>query len=320
MSSLKSCPEGTEPNPNPNRGKGTRRCLKVCKENEYRDENFNCVSKHKKTRKIKIVDGLAKRVIPNETKEESKQRAIDAANSIRAAKSMSKIPESDGPPPQSKIPTRQSAAPCDEYSRLLEQRKGLNANISKKNAECEDEKFKDIQRYFDYDVGVKHTHRDLLIALQKLYIDIKNKDINSILTFSNFVQMFPRDTMTTNKFKRQHVFEAMCRLLLLFDYDDGELGRGKHFYKSLEQIVKNTDLQPNLDKDEILEAKINESSKGGVADIVFQTEYKELKHNLPNYDETKRKTLEKFLNTRKKEFENTLTYNNKQNEAILKLL
>jgi hypothetical protein len=48
--------------------------------------------------------------------------------------------------------------------------------------------------------------------------------------------------------------------------------------------------------------------------------YKELKHNLPNYDETKRKTLEKLLNTRKKEFEDTLTFKNKQNEALLKLL
>ena len=32
------CPDGTEPNPEPNRGKGTRRCLKICKENETRDE------------------------------------------------------------------------------------------------------------------------------------------------------------------------------------------------------------------------------------------------------------------------------------------
>jgi hypothetical protein len=48
--------------------------------------------------------------------------------------------------------------------------------------------------------------------------------------------------------------------------------------------------------------------------------YKELKHNLPNYDETKIKILDKLLNTRKKEFENTLTFKNKQNEALLKLL
>jgi len=44
----------------------------------------------------------------------------------------------------------------------------------------------------------------------------------------------------------------------------------------------------------------------------FLNEYKELQHNLPNYDETKRKTLDKLLNT--------LTFRNKQNEALLKLL
>ena len=49
-------------------------------------------------------------------------------------------------------------------------------------------------------------------------------------------------------------------------------------------------------------------------------EYKKLKHNLPDYDESKKKTLEILLNTRKKELEYILTFKNKQNEALLKLL
>lgn len=49
-------------------------------------------------------------------------------------------------------------------------------------------------------------------------------------------------------------------------------------------------------------------------------EYKELKHILSKYDESKRETLEKLLNMRKQDFENTLLLKNKQNEALFKLL
>lgn len=49
-------------------------------------------------------------------------------------------------------------------------------------------------------------------------------------------------------------------------------------------------------------------------------EYKELKQILPEYDESKKKKFEKLLNTRKQEFEHTLDFKNKQNEALLKLL
>jgi hypothetical protein len=49
-------------------------------------------------------------------------------------------------------------------------------------------------------------------------------------------------------------------------------------------------------------------------------EYKKIKQILPEYDEYKKKTFEKLLNTRKQEFEYTLNFKNKQNEALLKLL
>ena len=49
-------------------------------------------------------------------------------------------------------------------------------------------------------------------------------------------------------------------------------------------------------------------------------EYKELKHSLHEDDKYKKQTFEKLLNTRKQEFEHTLTFKNKQNEALLKLL
>jgi hypothetical protein len=49
-------------------------------------------------------------------------------------------------------------------------------------------------------------------------------------------------------------------------------------------------------------------------------EYKKLKQILPEYDESRKKTAEKLLNARKQEFEHTLDFKNKQNEALLKLL
>ena len=49
-------------------------------------------------------------------------------------------------------------------------------------------------------------------------------------------------------------------------------------------------------------------------------EYKKLKNILHEYDESKRKMVEKLLNTQKQEFEYTLTVKKTQNEALLKLL
>ena len=49
-------------------------------------------------------------------------------------------------------------------------------------------------------------------------------------------------------------------------------------------------------------------------------EYKKLQNILPEYDESKRKIIEKLLNTQKQEFEYTLNVKKTQNEALLKLL
>ena len=63
----------------------------------------------------------------------------------------------------------------------------------------------------------KKTNKDLLNALLHFYKEHKSKDNDYVLTFHNFIDMFPRDTMKTLKFKRQHVFEAICKLLLVLD-------------------------------------------------------------------------------------------------------
>ena len=168
--------------------------------------------------------------------------------------------------------------PCLEYNNLLNSRKLLNKDISTKNSDCEDVKYKKIQKYFNLESADKKSNQDLLNALQHFYIENKTNDPNYLLTFHEFIRMFPRDTMKTLKFKRQHVFEAICKLLLLLDYDEGELGYNKRIYSSLEELKKNPNLLP-LSKSDILYQSINESSKSGVVDILFETDYIETKDN-----------------------------------------
>ena len=37
----------------------------------------------------------------------------------------------------------------------------------------------------------------------------------------SFLDMFEMDTMKRKNFKKQHVFEALCKILLMYDYDNG---------------------------------------------------------------------------------------------------
>ena len=69
-------------------------------------------------------------------------------------------------------------------------------------------------------------------------------------------------------FKRQHVFEALCRVLLYFNYDKYELGNNKHFYYSLENFIKGSRGKIN---DSILDSELNEGSKAGIVDIFFKS-------------------------------------------------
>ena len=57
--------------------------------------------------------------------------------------------------------------------------------------------------------------------------------------------------------------------MLLFNYDEGELGNNKTFYTSLEGLLQGNSTVITLD--DILDTKVNESSKGGIVDILFKT-------------------------------------------------
>lgn len=161
--------------------------------------------------------------------------------------------------------------PCHEEVKLREERKRLNNYLKKVHSDCEITKYKIIYKYFNPDE--RHSkYKDLLNALMHYYKDEKNKDINFILPFQKFIDMFEMDTMKLKNFKKQHVFEGLCKILLMYDYDQGELGRNKEFYGSLESFIKNPVNPSNIkDRNEIINEHINVSSEGGVVDIFFKT-------------------------------------------------
>ena len=160
---------------------------------------------------------------------------------------------------------------CEKEIKLKEKRKVLNDNIKKEHSNCELTKYEVIYKYFNEEER-KATHKDLLNALMHYYKDRKREDVNFILPFESFLDMFEKDTMKYKNFKKQHVFEALCKILLMYDYDNGELGREKQFYGSLENFIKNPHSSSNIkQRDGIINEPINVSSEGGVVDIFFKT-------------------------------------------------
>ena len=165
--------------------------------------------------------------------------------------------------------------PCKEKSEKQLELKSLTKEFRDKVKECEDSLYGSFkEKYFKTKDGIPLTHDDLLKGLFNYYKDEKTKDINFMLTFQQFIDKFPRDQAVSNtNYKKQHIFEALCRLLLLFDYDKGELGYKKEMLDSLEHLLDNKRNQ--LNRDAILALKVNEASKGGIVDILFQTNVSE---------------------------------------------
>ena len=87
------------------------------------------------------------------------------------------------------------------------------------------------------------------------------------ITFLEFVMLFPRDTTGKFNFRRQHVFEAICRIILVLNYDNNYWGKNKEFYNKLEGWNEE---KPKLEIDDILNQKINDSSAAGSVDIFFK--------------------------------------------------
>ena len=155
--------------------------------------------------------------------------------------------------------------PCIVEKKIQNGSKKLRQKLQKAKVCCNDEKHKEISKYFK---PGKAKNRDLLIALRNFYITKKKEDINYTLSLETFIPMFPRDTsLEGNNFKRQHIFEQLCRILLFFNYDNGKYGNKKEFYPKLEDYTSDT---PGLKKIDLMKEKINEGSKAGSVDIFFK--------------------------------------------------
>jgi len=149
-------------------------------------------------------------------------------------------------------------------------REAQNAH-TKQITECEEILYGElVKNYFKDLKTTKLTHIDLLKGLQRFYKDNKKIDINYTLTLDEFIRLFSQKTAVEGaNYKRQHIFEALCRLLLLFNYDRNMFGTHKKFYTSLEEFNK---MPKDVSLEEILETPVNVSSKAGIVDIFFRAE------------------------------------------------
>ena len=142
---------------------------------------------------------------------------------------------------------------------------------TKQITECEDILYGElIRKYFKHLESNKLTHVDLLKGLQRFYKDNKKSDTDYTLTLDGFIRLFSQKTAVQGaNYKRQHIFEALCRLLLLFNYDRNMFGTNKKFYTSLEEFNK---MPKDVSREDILETPVNVSSKAGIVDIFFRAE------------------------------------------------
>jgi len=143
-----------------------------------------------------------------------------------------------------------------------------------KTKECEQELYGTfIEKYFNESPD-KLNHLDLLTGLQKYYKSEK-QDPNFVLSIQDFIHKFSQKMPVQGaNYKRQHIFEALCRLLLFFNYDNNALGANKKFYKSLEGFLR-TGSKDDINGD-ILKMRVNESSSAGIVDIFFKSKRRSL--------------------------------------------
>ena len=176
--------------------------------------------------------------------------------------------------------------PCDKRDKHQSKLKITQKKLVMYKKECDDEKYKEIVEYIKDD-----TVKSLMEGLFNYYTE-KKQDPSFVLTFEDFVYMFPRDsTLKSVNYKRQHVFEALCRILLLLNYDRDKWGKDKTFYSSLEKYVNGK--EEILTKEDILDQKVNEGSAAGSVDIFFKLGKKEKSSKICNLCETHEKETKK---------------------------
>ena len=158
---------------------------------------------------------------------------------------------------------------CVEKNILRDELKSMNVVFNNKKKECDDEIYSTISKFFN---SKQSSTEDLIRALLEYYKLEKDKNIDYVLTFREFVMLFPRDSSVKDtNFKRQHVFEALCRVILFYNYDNNTFSNKKIFYKSLEKYIVNPkDTNIVLEIDDIKKEKINSGSAAQSVDIFFK--------------------------------------------------
>ena len=181
------------------------------------------------------------------------------------------VPEPAPEPDEHHIPAMKHKKCIAEQEEKRSQLKEARNAYDDKIKECEEILYGElVKNYFKNLETNKLTHIDLLKGLQRFYIDNKKSDMNYTLTLDGFIRLFSQKTAVPGaNYKRQHIFEALSRLLLLFNYDRNMFGTNKKFYTSLEEFNK---MPKDVSRDEILETPVNVSSKAGIVDIFFRAE------------------------------------------------
>ena len=245
---------------------------------KFSNKTLKCRKKYEKNKlrnsiSIKQSDGMSYEksdgMYYEKSHEKSDVMSYEKSDGMSYEKSEEKPKENPLYDETSKLLFNENESACDHLEYLRKKLNMIRKNYDTKIRECEEFMFgKFIEKYFNKG-GDKLTHEDLLTGLQTYYTEEKTKDINFILSMQEFIQKFSQKTpVKGSNYKRQHIFEAICRLLVFFNYDKDELGVNKTFYKSLESYIAGS--KNNID-DLILNTKVNEGSSAGIVDIFFKS-------------------------------------------------
>lgn len=160
---------------------------------------------------------------------------------------------------------------CKQRNQLQIKLKETRYDLERKKEKCDEKIYEQFLKPNFNNEG-KNTIKDLMKALYNLYKKKRKKHSTRYnLPLLTFLEYFPSNTTgRVSNFRRQHVFEAICKAMLVLDYDNNYWGEHKEFYKSLEGYVKSKVGKKAISKNEIWNESINESSAAGSVDIFFK--------------------------------------------------
>ena len=245
-----------------------------CKEREPEcmvNNSGKCQKKPQSMKNTSKSDDGPKHVTPRQSKKQ-KPSAPPPKNKTHKARPMPEpqlLVETDNEALLDLARTIKSKVCKDKLEKTNNDLNQAQAIHKKQIKDCEDIVYGDfVKRYFKGNKNL--THDNLLEGLQSFYTYKKKNNPDYHLTMDEFIHLFSQKMAVENaNYKRQHVFEAICRLLLLYNYDGNTFGYNKIFYKSLEGFSR----EPEEMKDtQIRQTPVNEGSKSGIVDIFFKTE------------------------------------------------